>query len=334
MTRTLLLATIPAAVVVGLGVLHLRLGAAPMEFTLIRDAFLAYDSTNYSHVIVIFQRLTRLAVAVYAGAALGAAGYLLQKIMQNGLVSPSTLGISAGATNFVVLSVFFFGMSGVAQFIPALAGGVTAILLTLGVSHILKGQGDPRLNLVLAGSMVATLFSAITTFVVSLDADGFANLIGWLIGNIGNFDYVALAPMAPIGALAMIAAVIASRAVDILVLGEEQAAAMGVNVTLVYGGTLLTAVVLAVTAVTVVGPIGFVGLVVPHMVRSIAGEIGRLSLWLSMVGGAVVLTSADILARTAIAPRVMNVGTVMGFTGGLVFLGLVLWSARRRRSIA
>lgn len=334
MTRSAVLTVLPGVLLLVLGVLHLRLGAAAMDFGLIRDAFLAYDPANYSHVIVIFQRLTRLAVAVYTGAALGVAGYLLQKIMQNGLVSPSTLGISAGATNFVILSVYFFGFAGVAQFVPALAGGIAAVVLTFGISHILKGQGDPRLNLVLAGSMVTTLFSAVTAFVVSLDADAFTNLIGWLIGNIGNFDYVSLAPMAPIGALAMIAAVIASRAVDILVLGEDQASAMGVNVSLVYGATLLTAIVLAVSAVTVVGPIGFVGLVVPHMVRMIAGEIGRLSLWLSMVGGAIVLTSADILARTAMAPRVLNVGTVMGFSGGLVFLGLVLWSARRRRSAA
>lgn len=332
--RTTVLATLPGLLLLALAVLHLRLGAAPMDFAVIGNAFFAYDPTNYSHVIVIFQRLTRLAVAVYAGAALGIAGYLLQKIMQNGLVSPSTLGISAGATNFVILSVYVFGFAGVAQFVPALAGGIAAVLLTFGISRILKGQGDPRLNLVLAGSMVTTLFSALTAFVVSLDADAFVDLIGWLIGNIGNFDYVALAPMAPIGAMAMIAAIIASRAVDILVLGEDQASAMGVNVTLVYGGTLLTAIVLSVSAVTVVGPIGFVGLVVPHIVRMIAGEIGRLSLWLSMVGGALVLTAADILARTAIAPRVLNVGTVMGFSGGLVFLILVLLAARPRAGVA
>lgn len=332
--RPVLLTVCPALLLIVLSVLHLRMGAAAMDFALIRNAFFAYDPTNYSHVIVIFQRLTRLAVAIYTGAALGVSGYLLQKIMQNGLVSPSTLGISAGATNFVILSVYFFGFAGVAQFVPALAGGIAAVLLTFGISHILKGQGDPRLNLVLAGSMVTTLFSAVTAFVVSLDADAFVNLIGWLIGNIGNFDYVSLAPMAPIGAIAMIAAVIASRAVDILVLGEDQAAAMGVNVRLAYGGTLLTAIVLAVSAVTVVGPIGFVGLVVPHIVRMISGEIGRMSLWLSMVGGAVVLTGADILARTAMAPRVLNVGTVMGFSGGMVFLILVLLAARRRGSVA
>jgi iron complex transport system permease protein len=327
--RTAIWSLAPVLLLLGLGLMHLGVGAANLDLPAVIGAFIAYDPTNYSHVIIIFQRLTRLIVAIYAGAALGVAGLLMQKVMQNGLVSPSTLGVNAGATTFVVLSVYMLGLSGAALFLPALTGGLCAIVFTFAVSRIIEGQGDPRLILALAGSMISVLFSSLTTFVLTLDPDGFGNVIGWIVGDIGNFDYLSLVPTAPLGILALGAAAIMSRAVDILVLGDEQAAVMGVDVRLVYGGTLFIAVALAVTAVTVVGPIGFVGLVMPHIARILVGEIGRLPLWLCLVGGAVFLTGADILARTLMAPRMLNVGTVIGFAGGLVFLALVIFGGHR-----
>ncbi|WP_185958707.1 FecCD family ABC transporter permease [Paracoccus laeviglucosivorans] len=331
MSKGLWACILPASLLLGISLLHLGLGAARIGPAEIIRAFFAYDATNYAHVVVVFQRLTRLVVALYAGAALGLAGLLLQKIMQNGLVSPSTLGINAGATTFVVLAVQFLGLGGAALFLPALAGGMVAILLTFAVTGVLAGQGDGRLNLVLAGSMVGTLFSALTTFVISLDPEAFGNLLGWLIGDIGNFDYRALAPMAPIGLVALMGAILLSRAVDILALGSEQAAVLGVNVRLVYVGTLLIAVMLTVSAVTVVGPIGFVGLVMPHIARLLVGETGPMPLWICVAGGASLLVGADILARLLLAPRVLNVGTVMGLSGGLVFIGLIMVAAKRGR---
>lgn len=308
--------------------LHLRLGAAEIPARAILQAITAFDPTNYAHVVVVFQRITRLAVAVFSGAVLGVAGLLLQKIMQNGLVSPSTLGINAGATSFVVLAVYFFGLGGAALFLPALAGGLGAMALTFMTARLLAGQGDPRMNLVLGGAMVGTLFSSVTAFVVALDPDGFTNLLGWLIGDIGNFDYKSLSAMAPFGIAGLIGAVLLSRMVDVLAMGQEQAAVLGVDTRLVHGGALLIAIVLTVSAVTVVGPIGFVGLVMPHVARLVAGEVGLLPLWLCLIGGATVLTLADVLARVLMAPQVLNVGTVMGLAGGAVFLALVLTRAR------
>lgn len=327
--KTTLSIILPVVLVVALSALHLTVGAASVRLEDVWGAFTAFDEANYSHVIILYQRVTRLIVALYAGAALGVSGLLLQKIMQNGLVSPGTLGINSGATSFVVLAVLLFGASGAGLFLPALLGGLVAVSLAFLISRMLTGQGDAKLNLVLSGAMIGALFSAITTFVISIDPDSFTNLIGWLVGDIGNFDYLSLSSMAPIGLLALVAAVLMSHAVDILVLGDEQAAVMGVDVRLVYGATLLIAVALAVTAVVVVGPIGFVGLVMPHIARIIYGEIGRVPLWLCMLGGASLLTAADILARLLMAPRVLNVGTVMGLSGGMVFLFLVLFGTRR-----
>ena len=324
------LAFIPAVgALLALCLLHLLLGAAKVTPGDIWAAVTAFDSTNYTHVIIIGQRLTRLVVAIYAGAALAVAGLLLQKIMQNILVSPSTLGINAGATSFVICAVFFWRLSGPGLFLPALLGGIVAMGLTFLTSRLLEGQGDRKLNLILAGSMVSILFSSLTTFIVSLDSDAFGNLMAWLVGDIGNFDYLALQQLGIIGVIAIGVALLMSRAVDILVLGDEQAAVVGVDVRLIYGATLATAIVLAVSAVTVVGPIGFIGLVVPHAVKILFGETGRVTLWMCLIGGPIALISADILARTLLAPRLLNVGTVMGLSGGLVFLGLVVFGMRR-----
>ncbi|MFT4170915.1 MAG: iron ABC transporter permease [Rhodocyclaceae bacterium] len=319
----------PTLVLAALCVVHLSSGAVPIGLTQVVSAFLRFDPDNYDHVIVIYQRLTRLSVALYAGASLGVAGFLLQKIMQNWLVSPSTLGINAGATNFVVLAVFLLGWHGADLFLPALAGGLTAMGLTFLLGQMLQGQGDARLTIVLAGAMVGTLFSSATAFVIALEPDSFANLIGWLVGDIGNFDYQELASMGPLGLAALLAAVIGSRAVDVLSLGKEQASALGANVPVIYGGALLTAIALTVSAVTIVGPIGFVGLIMPHVARLLVGETGRRPLWLCLTGGAGILAAADGLARTVMAPRVLNVGTVMSLTGGVIFLVLLLSVMRK-----
>lgn len=275
--------------------------------------------------------MPRLAVALFCGAALGLSGWLLQKLFQNGLVSPSTLGINAGAVNFVVVGMLFGWNTPSQQVLLAFLGAMAAVAFSLFLASFFRGSDNARLMLVLAGAMTATLFSALTTFVVSLDPDSFAGLIGWLIGNIGALDHRALPPMLPLAAIAFLLAMLQSRQLDLLALGQDQAEAVGVNVRWCFRGTLVAAILLAICAVTVVGPIGFVGLIVPHLVRIFAGEAGRLQLLLSMFVGASVLALADVLARTLIAPRVMNVGTVMGLAGGTVFLALVLWAARRGR---
>ncbi|WP_138465684.1 iron ABC transporter permease [Poseidonocella sp. HB161398] len=317
------------AALLAVSVLHLASGAMPVPPGEVIAALFSYDSGNFSHVIVVKQRLTRLAVALYCGGALAVSGLLMQRVFRNGLVSPSTLGVNSGATAFVVLSVFFLGASGGALFLPALAGALLALALTFATAGLLRGQGDPRLNLVLAGSMVGVLFSSATTLVLSFDPDRFENVISWLIGDIGNFDYRELRLMAPLGAVAMAAALAVCRAIDLLALGDEQAAVMGGHVRLIAGSALGVALILSVSAVVVVGPIGFVGLILPHATRLIAGEFGRGPLLFCAGGGALAVTAADLAARTMAAPKVLNVGSVMGLAGGAAFLVLVLATARR-----
>lgn len=309
---------------------QISLGAVPVPLRTVAEALAG--GGEFLGTIVRQQRLPRVLVAVFVGAVLSVAGLVLQKVMQNVLVSPSTLGINAGATLAVVLGVFFWGLDGRALFLPGLAGGTVAIAATLATSRLIAGQGDRRLDLVLAGSMVGILCSSVTTFVISLDSDAFGNMMGWLVGDIGNFDHLVLPWVALPAGIALALAFVFSRHLDLMTTGEDQAALLGVDPRAVQALAVGISVVLAVSAVVVVGPIGFLGLVVPHLVKLVLGETGRATLLAAAMAGPLVLMLADILARTAIAPRVLHVGTVMGLSGGVIFLAMVLALSRRGRA--
>ena len=316
---------------VSLCALQLMAGARLFSANTVLAALTEYNSRDYTHVVIVKQRLTRLVVAVYSGATLAVAGVLLQKIMRNDLVSPSTLGINSGAVFFVVMAIYLGGISGAQLFWPALGGGIAAITVTfLATAIVGRGSQDP-LNLVLGGAMTATLFSSATTFIISLDPDVFGNLMSWLVGDIGNFDYLPLSRIWPVGLVCVVFALMLSRSVDLLTLGAEQAASLGVDPRLVSLAALVMAIVMAISAVCIVGPIGFIGLVVPHMTRLLLGEAGRITLLFSAILGASILTLADILARVLFAPRLLTVGTVMALFGGTAFFIIVVAVLRRGR---
>lgn len=296
--------------------LHLVSGARFSQPGTVVQALFDYDARNYQHVVIVRQRLTRLVTAAYAGMVLATAGFLLQKVLRNGLASPSTLGINSGAVTFVTLGIYLFGINGAGLFWPALLGGIAAIGVTFLASGLVsQGARDP-LSLVLGGTMTATLFSAATTFVISLDPERFDDQMSWLVGDIGNFDYQPLLWLWPIGALGLQSAILLSRSLDLLSLGAEQTASLGADPRLVQWASLGLAIPMAISSVCIVGPIGFVGLVAPHVTRMMIGETGRIAIIFCAVLGAAVVIGADIAARTLLAPKLLNVGTVMALCGG------------------
>jgi iron complex transport system permease protein len=312
--------------------LHLVSGARFSPPGLVTQALTDYDPKNYQHVVIVRQRLTRLIVAGYAGMVLSVSGLLLQKVLRNGLVSPSTLGINSGAVTFVTLGIYLFGISGAELFWPALFGGVTAIGMTFLAAGLVKqGARDP-LSLVLGGAMTGTLFSAATTFVISLDPERFDDQMSWLVGDIGNFDYQPLVWLWPVGAIGVLLAFLLSRSLDLLSLGGEQAASLGADPRQVQWASLAVAIPMAISAVCIVGPIGFVGLVAPHMTRMMIGETGRIAIIFCALLGATIVIGADIVARTLLAPKLLNVGTVMALCGGAAFLALIFSTMRRRQA--
>ena len=329
--RTLLWPALSIALLCGLAVLHLSVGVRPVSSGEVVHALLAYDANNYSHVVVVKQRLTRLVVALSIGAMLALAGYTLQKVLHNPLVSPSTLGINSGASAFAVGGIYLFGVSGSHLFWPALAGALCALLVALLAAQLLGRGSRSPFNLALGGTLSATLFSSFTAFILSLDPDAFGSLLGWLVGDIGIFDYQTLQRFWLPSLLAIGLLLLLSRPLDVMALGDDQAAALGVDTRWIVALVLAAAVALPVMAVTIVGPIGFVGLIVPHIARLLAGENGLRPLLLAMLLGSALVTGADMLARLLLAPRQLNVGTIMALAGGIGFLTITVLTLQRGR---
>lgn len=307
---------------------HLCLGAVPLTPGQMWQALRDPQAAGFIGTMLWTQRLPRLVVALFVGAVLALSGLVLQKVLRNILVSPSTLGLNAGASLAAVLSTFLPGAAARGIVLPPLLGASAALGVTLLLSRLIAGQGDRRLDLILAGSMVGILCSSLATFVIGLDPQVFGDLMGWLLGDIGAFDHRQLPLALPPALLAFAVIVVLNRRLDILASGTDQAALLGIATGWLQAGALAAAVLLAAAAVAVVGPIGFVGLVVPNLTRLVMGENGRAALAFTVVAGAGLMVAADLLARLLIAPRLLHVGTVMGMAGGAGFLALILLQRR------
>ncbi|TKG72749.1 FecCD family ABC transporter permease [Prauserella endophytica] len=287
----------------------------------------AADLPDYQ--IVWEVRLPRVLLAAVVGAGLAAVGVASQALVRNALADPFVLGVSSGAsvgaTAVIVLGAFaalgVYALS-VAAFVGAL--GATALVYLAARSP----QGLTPLRLVLTGTALAYGFSAVTTVLVFLAPRGDAarSALFWLLGSLGGVTWPSL-PLAAAAVAAGIAYLLSqARALNALAMGDETAAALGVE-----PGPLrrrLFVVCAAVTGclVAVSGAVGFVGLMVPHLVRMVTGADHRRLLAVAPLAGAVLLVWVDLLARTLVAPQELPLGVLTAALGVPVFV----WLVRRR----
>jgi len=281
-------------------------------------------------VIVRDIRLGRILLSFLTGAALAVSGGVFQGLLRNPLADPFTLGISSGAACGAALVLGLGWIPAGLQALPlaALGGAFGAMLLVLGLSRL---AGDfSRESLVLGGIVVSTFLGALIALIKSLNEESIGAIVFWIMGSFQGrgFEHVGL--MLPYLLLGGGVVLLLSRELDILALGGEQAAQVGVSVERVRIALLVGAGMLTAAAVSVSGIIGFVGLVVPHLVRRMAGPDSRPLLLLSALGGGILLLWSDVLARTVLSHGAeLPVGVVTALFGGPFFC-LVL--ARRRRS--
>ncbi len=270
-------------------------------------------------------RLPRILTAAAVGAGLALSGAVMQAVTRNQLADPYLLGLSSGASLGAV-SVLLLGIA-ILLPVAAFAGAIAALVLTLALASAL-GRITPT-RTVLAGVAVSAFAGAITSFLIfwTVTGDSYREILGWLLGSLSGARWPAVA-IAGVALLVVgVPLSLSGRILDAFAFGDTTAASLGVPVQGARWVLLAATALLTGAMVSVSGSIGFVGLVLPHAVRLVAGPGHRALLPLSALVGAVFLVWADTLARTVFEPRELPVGIVTALIGAPVFALLL---ARRR----
>lgn len=280
-----------------------------------------------ARAILLDVRLPRIVLAAMVGAALSAAGAAYQAILRNPLADPFILGISGGAALGAVLFAAVAGDRDVGLMagrpLAAFAGAVATLLVLFRLARVRGRTGTTPLLLV--GVVLNAFDSAlILALVTGGDPARFQGVLLYLVGTLGwpPWENLAAAGFLITAGLAIVWAL--SHCLNLLALGEEQAAAVGVPVERTIWTVLFAASLPAAAATALVGLVGFVGLIVPHAVRVVFGPDHRMLVPASALGGAAFLLFADTLARTAVAPAELPVGVITACAGGPFFLLLYL----------
>ncbi|MGR3463113.1 MAG: FecCD family ABC transporter permease [Roseovarius sp.] len=277
-------------------------------------------------------RLPRTLIGACVGATLALSGMLMQIATRNPLAEPGLLGVNAGAGLAVTLGVAAFGVAGLIPVgLLAFAGALAATAIVFGISFMAGGAGQSGTTL-LAGVTVAALLASLTQVILLLDESAIEKLLFWLSGSFADRDLQLFKLGIPALAFGFAACGIMARPLDALRLGDQTARALGVAVTRVRLGALVTAAALAGGAVAMAGPVIFVGLVAPHLARQMsANGAGTFRLaCLSALLGSLLAVNADILARIIVAPGEAPVGAVLALVGVPALIGLM---RRRERPV-
>ncbi|WP_288820835.1 iron ABC transporter permease [uncultured Allobaculum sp.] len=305
-------------------ILSVFLGSTDISWQTVLEALFRPDLTSHQQIAVVELRLPRTIGDLLVGAGLASAGALMQGMTRNPLADSGLLGINAGASFGVALCLAFFSnvTFGLTIFVSFL-GAAVSVFLVFGLL-LLKHRKLDATRLVLAGLAVSMFLTALTQGISILTNTG-QSLTFWSAGGTAGIRMDQLKIAAPVLIAALIAALLLSRQVSLLSLGEEAARSLGLNLNRSRLLTILVVLLLAGTSTALAGPVAFVGLLVPHIVRRIAGGRYEAILPCSMMLGALMMLLADILSRTLNAPTETPVGLIFAVIGVPAFI----WISRK-----
>ncbi len=293
----------------------------------------AIPISKADQVIVWLIRVPRVVVAFFVGAALASAGVIMQALFRNPLAEPGLVGAGAGAVLGGVIS-FVFGWSATSVLsLPLLAMLGALLALALVYTMATRGGVTPVSILLLSGVATAALLGAISSLLLSVSIVNWQiaqDIVFWMMGGLDARTWTHVWLCAPFVILGLAASLLQTRDLDLLQLGEETAASLGVDVESSKRMLTLTAAILTGAAVAVAGLVGFVGLVVPHAVRLVLGPSNRSLLPASAITGGAFLILCDLVARTIHPPTEVRLGIVTALLGGPVFIFLLLRQYRGR----
>ncbi len=292
-----------------------------------------HPGLSQTGAIVVWQlRMPRMVLGGLVGAMLAVAGASYQGVFSNPLADPYLLGIAAGAglgaTVVIVEEPLFGQLPAAALPVAAFAGGVVAVGATFALGRA-RAAGRSAASMLLAGVAVAAFFTAVQTFLLQQSSPGDLTVVySWILGGLSTAGWGQVVMILPYIGVALAVLVGARRLLDVLAVGDEEATSLGVRAERVRLVVIVAATLGTAAAVSVSGLIGFVGIIVPHTIRLLAGPSYRRILPLSVLFGAGFLIFADLIARTIISPGEVPLGVVTAFLGAPFFL-VVLRQARR-----
>jgi len=277
--------------------------------------------SNIEENIIIQIRLPRIILGVLVGSALAVAGAAMQGLFKNPMADPYVIGISSGAAFGATISIVL-GLGGIIS-MPAMAffGAMFSAFLVYNIAKSETGMSVE--TLLLSGIAVAIFFSALTSFFMYFAGENLHQIVFWIMGGLWarGWDHVAVATI-PIS-LGIIGIYAFARDLNVMQLGEESAATLGIETETVNKILLGLSALIAGIAVSVSGIIGFVGLIIPHMARIVVGPDHRILIPTSALAGAIFLIFADSIARTVISPAELPVGIITAFFGAPFFIYLL-----------
>ena len=293
----------------------------------------AFTPGTTAYQILWQARVPRALAGALAGAGLAAAGVAFQALLRNPLAEPYTIGVSSGASFGAVLAIRLglaasMGTSGVALFAFAFALGSVAVIWRLAR----VGDRLPAATLLLAGLTLALTSSAATMLIqYTASFTEATRILRWLMGGLEWIPNADLARSAIVVGIGLAAILPNARALDALAAGDDVAASVGVDVRRVTAIVYVAGSLIVGAVISVAGPVGFVGLVVPHVLRSFVGADHRVLLPSAILAGGAFVVLCDTIGRLALSPAQIPVGVVTALCGGPFFLAILVGEKRRAR---
>nr|WP_246287033.1 iron ABC transporter permease [Schumannella luteola] len=314
---------VSVAALLALAIASVCIGARDVALDDIVAALQGHDETIARAAVT--KRIPRTLLAMLAGGALAVSGAVMQGVTRNPLADPGILGVNTGASLAVVIGIAWIGISSVQSYIwLAIVGAALAAVFVYAIGSLGRGGPTP-LKLALAGAATSTALASFVSAVVLPRGDVAGLVRSWEIGGVGGATIATVGTVAPFLGAGLLISVLMARSLNSLALGDELASGLGERVELARAIAALGAVLLCAAVTAVAGPIGFVGLVVAHLCRTLAGPDHRWLIPFSAVAGAALLTGADVLGRLVARPDEIDVGIITAIVGA----PFLIWIIRR-----
>ncbi|GAA2623993.1 FecCD family ABC transporter permease [Streptomyces vastus] len=312
------------AVLVLIAMASIAIGAKDLSLSQVWHG-LFDDSGTYGDVVVS-ERFSRTVLGLLVGAGLGLAGAVLQALTRNPLADPGLLGINAGASAAVVTAITYFGVTSLSGYVWFAFGGSAVVGVLV---YVLGGsRGATPVRLALAGTALSAALYGYLQAVMIMDQAALGKMRFWTVGSLSSASDRTIEQVLPFLAIGTVLALALARPLNAMAMGDDTARALGAHLGRTRALSMAAATLLCGAATAACGPIVFVGLMVPHVVRSFTGPDMRWILPYATVLSPVLLLGADVVGRMVARPAELQVGIVTAILGGPVFIFLV----RRRRT--